>query len=201
MLIDASSYRNLEIIGVIESVEDLETVKQIKEELGTISCNVYEVTEEELNQLLRYLEIIAEQIDKQISVELKKDNKLSVINIFNPKSARGKISLHYGELYLLARAISHQDTILCDDESVLFICSLLNGICGVELDIIRTIEYLHSRFRAGKISAIDFVNYFEKMKNLGLINIRIPPKNIKDESTIDVLLKFMYYLAEYYDGQ
>lgn len=95
MLIDASSYRNLEIIGVIESVEDLETVKQIKEELGTISCNVYEVTEEELNQLLRYLEIIAEQIDKQISVELKKDNKLSVINIFNPKSARGKISLHY----------------------------------------------------------------------------------------------------------
>ncbi|MFQ6120833.1 MAG: hypothetical protein ACE5KE_13250 [Methanosarcinales archaeon] len=80
----------------------------------------------------------------------------------------------------MARALEHRDSILCDDESVFYLNVLLTGICGVNLEVDRTIEHLYFMFESGTISATDFKRYFDKMVDLGLLHFRFPPKNTKD---------------------
>lgn len=197
MLIDASSYKNLEILDLIDYIKNLdkvETVKQVAEEMEMRVQRVHEVTDDELNQLIRYLELIAEHTDKIISAEIAKDNKLSITHTFNPRGSKAKISLHYGELYLLAKAISIKETILCDDESIFHIKIILSGICDIELDAKRTIEYLYSMYIANNISATDFIKYFERLTDRGLLQFRFPAKSIKDKSVTKTLIEFMYQL-------
>lgn len=198
MLIDASSYKNLEILGLLASFEELETVTQVAEEIGGTNKfrRVHEVSKIELDKLLGYLKVIAVQTDRVISVELEKNREHSLTYTFNPKGLRGKISIHYGELYLLARAISVPDVVLCDNEDLFHIRNFLVGICGINLYIVRTIEHLHFMFLSEEISASEFTKLFEKMINSRLLYIRIPPKSIKDEAVMKVLLDFMYRLSE-----
>ncbi|MFQ6118646.1 MAG: hypothetical protein ACE5KE_02025 [Methanosarcinales archaeon] len=135
-----------------------------------------------------------------ISVEIEKNDEVSHTLTFNPRSRKGKkISLHYGEVYLLARAISYPDIILCDDESVINIKNILNGICGINLRIKRTIEYIHFLFDTGYISAIDFETYFEQMMQYNLLNFRCPPKNAKDAVVLEILLAYMSKTATSYN--
>ncbi|HID26641.1 MAG TPA: hypothetical protein EYP22_02190 [Methanosarcinales archaeon] len=157
MLIDASSYKNLDMLGIVESIEDLETAKQVAEEMEMRVQRIHEVTYEELDTFLEYLKLIARRADITISVEVKQEEEVSTTLNVNPKSSKGrKITLHYGEVYLLARAINQPDTILCDDESVFYLNVLLSGICGVNLDVDRTIEHLYFMFESGTLSATDF---------------------------------------------
>jgi len=151
---------------------------------------IHEVTYEELDTFLEYLKLIARRADITISVEVKQEEEVSTTLNVNPKSSKGrKITLHYGEVYLLARAINQPDTILCDDESVFYLNVLLSGICGVNLDVDRTIEHLYFMFESGTLSATDF-------KKPG----RLPPKNSKDRAVCRILSSFMNKLAEAYNG-
>jgi len=201
MLIDASSYKNLDMLGIVESIENLETARQVTEEIEMSVQRVHEVTEEELDLLLEYLKLIAMLTDITISVEVNKAEEVSNTLNFNPRSSKGrKITLHYGEVYLLSLAINHPDIILCDDESVFSVNKLLTNICGTNLKINRTIEQLHSMFESGTISATYFKRYFDKMVDLGLLHFRFPPKNTKDYAVQDVLSSFMNKLAEAYNG-
>ncbi|MFQ6072577.1 MAG: hypothetical protein ACE5KT_07760 [Methanosarcinales archaeon] len=101
---------------------------------------------------------------------------------------------------MLARAINHPDIILCDDESVIYLNSIFTGICGTALEIKRTIEYLHSMFTIGTISATDFKEYFKKMGDLGLLYYRYPPKDTKDIIVSDILLDFMDKTSSAYNN-
>ncbi|MFQ6056324.1 MAG: hypothetical protein ACE5KT_10440 [Methanosarcinales archaeon] len=134
MLIDASSYKNLVLLGLVNRFDYLETVAQVTEEMEMDVYRVHEVTENELELFLKHLKLIAKQTDRIISAEIKIDDDTSHTLTFNPKSSRGrKISLHYGEVYLLSRAISHPDLLLCDDESVIHLNDLLSGIKDIKL--------------------------------------------------------------------
>ena len=64
------------------------------------------------------METIAIQTGKQITVELEKTKKRSKSITLCPYGKKGRISLHYGEFYLLAKAVNKPADILCDDESV-----------------------------------------------------------------------------------
>ncbi|MFQ6120897.1 MAG: hypothetical protein ACE5KE_13570 [Methanosarcinales archaeon] len=88
MLIDASSYKNLDMLGIVESIEDLETAKQVAEEMEMRVQRVHEVTEEELNLLLEYLKLIAMRTDITISVEVRKEEEVSNTLNFNPRSSK-----------------------------------------------------------------------------------------------------------------
>ncbi|MFQ6120817.1 MAG: hypothetical protein ACE5KE_13165 [Methanosarcinales archaeon] len=177
---------------------NFETVSQVAEEIKICDCKIiHKVTKDELDAFLDYLKNIAKQTDRIISVELKKNDEISQIQVFNPKSKKGrKISLHYGEVYLLAKAINNPNTILCDDESVIYAVDLLNGICGTNLEIQRTIKYLYSLFLSKNISARDFREYIEKMLCGGLLSFRCPPKDMKDKSVLSIVLEFMDEIIE-----
>ncbi|MFQ6063040.1 MAG: hypothetical protein ACE5J9_07685 [Methanosarcinales archaeon] len=193
MLIDASSYKNLKIIGL--ETNNFETVAQVAEEIGMDVCDckiIPEVTKDDMDTLLDYLKNIAMQTDMIISVELEKSDVISNVIVFNPKSKKGgKISLHYGEVYLLAKVVNNPDLIICDDESVIYAVSIINGICGTDLKIQRTIKYLYSLYSSKTISAKDFREYLEKMMCNNILYFRCPPKDRKDKVVLNVILEFM----------
>lgn len=169
MLVDSSFYKNLAMLGLVNLLKDMETVTKVAEELRGYDklhlSKIHEVTKEELDILLRHLKTIAEQTNLKISAEIESNDE-GLIKIFNPRSAKGSISLHYGELYLLARAVNHPNTILCDDESVFNINKLLTGICGIEVNIVRTIEYLYELFIDNKISAIVITQVYKALSRV-----------------------------------
>ncbi|MFQ6118645.1 MAG: hypothetical protein ACE5KE_02020 [Methanosarcinales archaeon] len=60
MILDASSYKNLEVLNLVGKYHEMKTVEQVSEEIGEHNCSfVYEVTSDELNTLLDYLKKIA----------------------------------------------------------------------------------------------------------------------------------------------
>ncbi|MFQ6056064.1 MAG: hypothetical protein ACE5J3_08805, partial [Methanosarcinales archaeon] len=80
MLADSSSILNLKFIGLERLLEDIDTVDQVKNELGKIEVRrIYEVSKEKVDTLINYLEIISKQIDKQISIEIEKTEKYSKV--------------------------------------------------------------------------------------------------------------------------
>ncbi|MFQ6055295.1 MAG: hypothetical protein ACE5J3_04860, partial [Methanosarcinales archaeon] len=89
-------------------------------EVGELKVRrVYEVSKEEVETLIKYLETIAIQTGKQITLELEKTKKRSKSITLCPYGKKGRISLHYGEFYLLARAVmNYSEDLLCDDETV-----------------------------------------------------------------------------------
>lgn len=88
MLIDASSYKNLDILGILESIEDLETAKQVAEEIEMKVQRVNQGSKEELDTLLEYLKLIAKRVDITISVEVRKEEEVSTTLNFNPRSSK-----------------------------------------------------------------------------------------------------------------
>ncbi|MFQ6056060.1 MAG: hypothetical protein ACE5J3_08785 [Methanosarcinales archaeon] len=112
MLADSSSLKNLQRLELDFFVEDLEIVTQIKEEIGETKVKeVHEVSKDEVDALIRYLEQISIQTDKSISMELEKTKEGNTIrtSILCYYGKKGKISLHYGEFYLMARAVKHSE--------------------------------------------------------------------------------------------
>ena len=127
------------LLGLIPLFNDLETVIQVAEETEISACRVHNVTRNELDIFIEHLKLISQQANIVIYAEIEKHDDVISSLTFSPRGSKGKkISLHYGEVYLLARAISHPDTIpfaslipstlqarstlpsvaiLCDDES------------------------------------------------------------------------------------
>ncbi|MFQ6120832.1 MAG: hypothetical protein ACE5KE_13245, partial [Methanosarcinales archaeon] len=83
------SYKNLDILGILESIEDLETVIQVAEEIEMKVQRVHEVSKDELDTLLDYLKLIARRADITISVEVKQEEEVSTTLNFNPRSSKG----------------------------------------------------------------------------------------------------------------
>ncbi|MFQ6119165.1 MAG: hypothetical protein ACE5KE_04660 [Methanosarcinales archaeon] len=197
MLVDSSSIINLKSIGLDNCLKELAVVAQILEEIREIEVHqVHEVSPDEVDSLITFLEQIAEQTDKQIYIELERTAKYSNIRLLNPNGLKGKISLHYGEFYLLAKAIKNSEDLLCDDESITTISNLLYGICGIEFKAVNTIEFLYLILQDNKISTTDFIDCIEKIEKNKLIYFRFPAKTIKDKTIIDILIKFMRYMDQ-----
>ncbi|MFQ6118941.1 MAG: hypothetical protein ACE5KE_03530 [Methanosarcinales archaeon] len=192
MLVDSSSIINLKYLGLDNCIRELNAVTQIIEEIGDIEVHqVFEVSPDDINSLLTFLEQIADQTDKQIYVELERTTKYSNVRILNPKGLKGKISLHYGEFYSLARAIKQPEDLLCDDESVAVVVGMLHGICGIELKIDNTFEFLNTLLQTNRISTTDFIDCIETLEKNKLIYFRFPAKTVKDKTILDILIKFM----------
>ncbi|MFQ6121304.1 MAG: hypothetical protein ACE5KE_15615 [Methanosarcinales archaeon] len=153
--------------------------------------HVYEVDQDEVNSLMTFLERIADQVDKQIYIELERTAKYSTVRILNPKGSKGKISLHYGEFYLLAKAIIQSEEILCDDESIDIISGMLYGVCGIEIKVDNTFEFLNTLVQTNKISRKDFIDCIRLLEKNKLIYFRFPAKTAKDKIIINILLRFM----------
>ncbi|MFQ6120488.1 MAG: hypothetical protein ACE5KE_11480 [Methanosarcinales archaeon] len=192
MLADSSSILNLKFIGLERLLEDIDTVDQVKNELGKIEVRrIYEVSKEKVDTLINYLEIISKQIDKQISIEIEKTEKYSKVYILHPKGKKGKLGIHYGEFYLLARVVSHPENVLCDEESIAIISDLLSGICGVNFRVFNIFEFLYLAFQTKRLSTLDFIDCIEMLEKKKLLYFRFPAKTRKDKSIIDILIKFM----------
>ncbi|MFQ6063421.1 MAG: hypothetical protein ACE5J9_09660 [Methanosarcinales archaeon] len=43
---------------------------------------------------------------------------------------------------------------LCDDDAVAVISELLSGICGINFEVLNTLDFLYNLYLAGQISAI-----------------------------------------------
>ena len=105
MLIDSSSIRHLQSIGLGHYVEKMDVVESIIYEVGELKTRrVYEVSKEEVETLIKYLETIAIQTGKQITLELEKTKKRSKSITLCPYGKKGKFSLHFGGFYLIAKA-------------------------------------------------------------------------------------------------
>ncbi|MFQ6073126.1 MAG: hypothetical protein ACE5KT_10575 [Methanosarcinales archaeon] len=196
MLADSSTIINLQILGLDSFIKDLDTVVQIKEELphDTDFREIYVVSAVEVEELIKNLEKIALQTDKPITIEIEKTKKRSNSITLCPLGKKGTISLHYGEFYLLARAINRSETILCDDDAIVLIKGLLSGICGIDFNVMYTLEFLHKLFLENELSAEQFATYFEEMINTELLHIRLPAKNIKDKMFFNILHEFIWQL-------
>lgn len=197
MLADSSSIINVKSIGLDNCIRELEIVAQIIEEMGEIDARkIHEVSHEEVNSLLNYLEQIVSQVDKQIYLELERTTRYSNVRILNPRGSKGKLELHYGEFYSLAKAIKNSEDFLCDDESVVAISKLLYGICGIKIKIINTFEFLYKLVQNHRISTTDFIDCIETIEKNKLIYFRFPAKTIKDKTIIDILIKVMRYMDQ-----
>jgi len=76
VLVDSSSIINLKYLGLDNCIRELNAVTQIIEEIGDIEVHqVFEVSPDDINSLLTFLEQIADQTDKQIYVELERTTK------------------------------------------------------------------------------------------------------------------------------
>ncbi|MFQ6061958.1 MAG: hypothetical protein ACE5J9_02120, partial [Methanosarcinales archaeon] len=132
MLIDSSSIRHLQSIGLGHYVEKMDVVESIIYEVGEIRVHrVYEVSKEEVDKLIKYLETIAIKTGKQITFELEKTKTQSKSITLCPYGKKGRISLHYGEFYLLVRSVNYSKDILSDDETFEVIGGLLSELCGI----------------------------------------------------------------------
>ncbi|MFQ6072451.1 MAG: hypothetical protein ACE5KT_07115 [Methanosarcinales archaeon] len=185
MLSDSSSIRNLQRLGLDHLVKDLEIVTPIKEEIGeTRIKQVHGVSNREVDALIRYLEQIAIRTGKMISIELEKNRDNHNIQTKNfilcYYEGKGKISLHHGEFYLLAKAVSLEEDLLCDDDAVEVISRLLSGICGINFKVWNTLDFLYNLYLAGQISASDFVDYFEDIEKKKLMHFKFPAKTMRD---------------------
>lgn len=73
MQIDSSSIRHLQSIRVSYLIEEMDTVTSIIYEVGEIKVRrAYSESKEEVDKLINYLETIAIQTGKQITLELEK---------------------------------------------------------------------------------------------------------------------------------
>ncbi|MFQ6063464.1 MAG: hypothetical protein ACE5J9_09875 [Methanosarcinales archaeon] len=197
MLIDSSSAITLSIIGLEHLSENLSIVPQIQGELDDSSrFRIYEVTKEELDTLINNLEIISKQINKQIYIEITKTQRYSKICLLNPLGAKGKFSIHYGELYLLAKCVSLSEELLCEDEDAYNILELLSGICRIQVKPISTIEFLYRNFLSGELSAIEFIESIKLLESSKRLYFRFPAKSRRDRYAIDTLYKFMQHLVQ-----
>ncbi|MFQ6054671.1 MAG: hypothetical protein ACE5J3_01650 [Methanosarcinales archaeon] len=151
MLSDSSSIRNLQRLGLDHLVKDLEIVTPIKEEIGeTRIKQVHGVSNREVDALIRYLEMISIELEKN-----RDNHNIQTKNfILCYYDGKGKISLHHGEFYLLAKAVSLEEDLLCDDDAVAVISELLSGICGINFEVLNTLDFLYNLYLAGQISAI-----------------------------------------------
>ncbi|MFQ6120065.1 MAG: hypothetical protein ACE5KE_09285 [Methanosarcinales archaeon] len=192
MLIDSSSIRHLQIIGLGYLVQEMDTVAPIIYEVGELKVRrVYEVSKKEVDSLIKYLETIAIQTGKQITIELKKTKRRSKSITLCPYGKKGRLSLHYGEFYLLAISVNYSLDILCDDETVAVIRGLLSDLCGINFEIANTFNFLYNLYRKNRISSSEFVDYFEKMIETKQLNLKIPAKTNKEKAILETLLKFM----------
>lgn len=184
------------MLGLDHLVDDLEIVTPIKQEIGEIRIKqVYGVNNGEVDALIQYLKQIAIRTGKTISIELEKtrdNNNIQTKNlILCYYRGKGRISLHYGEFYLLAKAVSLEEDLLCDDDAVAVIGEMLSGICGINFEVLNTLDFLYNLYLAGQISASEFVDYFEDIEKKKLMHFKFPAQTMRDRYLIDVLVDFM----------
>lgn len=192
MLIDSSSIRHLQSIGLGYLVEEMDTVAPIIYEVGELKVRrVYEVSKEEVDSFINYLETIAIQTGKQITIELKKTKRRSKSITLCPYGKKGKFSLHFGDFYLIANAVNRAEDILSDDETIERTVYLLSELCGINFKTVTTFNFLYNLYRKNRISSSEFVDYFEKMIETKQLNLKIPAKTNKEKAILETLLKFM----------
>ncbi|MFQ6073153.1 MAG: hypothetical protein ACE5KT_10710, partial [Methanosarcinales archaeon] len=173
-------------------VQEMDTVAPIIYEVGELMVrNVYEVSKEEVDSLINYLETIAIQTGKQITTELKKTKKRSSSITLCPYGKKGRISLHFGDFYLIAKAVNSAEDILSDDETIERTVYLLSELCGINFEIVSNFDFLYNLYQDNRISASEFVDYFEKMIETKQLNLKIPAKTRKEKAILETLLKFM----------
>ncbi|MFQ6120424.1 MAG: hypothetical protein ACE5KE_11130, partial [Methanosarcinales archaeon] len=173
-------------------------------EVGEIRVHrVYSESKDEVYKLIKYLETIAIQTGKQITLELEKTQRLSKSITLCPYGKKGRISLHYGEFYLLARSshayfvrneyavMNYIEDILSDDETVEKVGCLLSELCGINFKVTNTFNFLYSLYLDKELSASELVDYFEKMIETKQLNLKIPPKTRNDKAIIKALIEFM----------
>ncbi|MFQ6056061.1 MAG: hypothetical protein ACE5J3_08790 [Methanosarcinales archaeon] len=68
---------------------------------------------------------------------------------------------------------------------------MLSGICGINLKVLSTFEFLYKLYSANRLSASDFVDYFEDIEKKKLMHFKFPAQTMRDRYLIDVLVDFM----------
>ncbi|HID26413.1 MAG TPA: hypothetical protein EYP22_00980 [Methanosarcinales archaeon] len=105
------------------------------------------------------------------------------------------ISIHYGELYLIAKCASSSEDLLIDDEDAITLVELLSRICSIQVKPIATIEFLYRNFLSGELSAIEFIESIKLLESSKRLYFRFPAKSRRDRYAIDTLYKFMQHLV------
>ncbi|MFQ6055750.1 MAG: hypothetical protein ACE5KT_08480 [Methanosarcinales archaeon] len=197
MLVDSSSIITIRLIGLDLLLKNSGIVLQIQREIDSTEIfEIYEVSEAELNTLIKLMETVSKQINKQIFLETTKTEQYSKFFCLNPSGSKGRIFIHHGELYLMAKCVSLSEDLLCEDEDAFYTFELLSGICGIKVKPISTLEFLYDKFISGELTAIEFLQGIKSLEESKRLYFRFPAKSRRDRYSIDTLYKFIQHLIE-----